>query len=350
MADVCHLNLAAEFRGGERQTELLIRALAKHGLQQRLVIKRGNSLKDRCADVADLDIREVAPNPIAAGMAVHGSKVAHAHDGRTVYSVLYSNLAYRIPYVITRRVVATQSSKWARSLAYKRASAVAAVSQAAAYVLQVQQPEVQPVIVPDAVSDFPVDSGEVERIRAARPGKTLIGHIGALVQSHKGQSTIIDVARNVVDSRPDWHFLLCGDGQDEERFRTEMGDLPNIELVGWVDNVGDYLSAFDLFVYPSLHEALGSTILDAMQFGLPVVASNVGGIPDFVEDGVNGRLVEPDRPERFEAALAEVLGDAEQLRVMSRRNIEAVQRFSAEQMAEAYLTLYSLPGAGSAPG
>ena len=58
-----------------------------------------------------------------------------------------------------------------------------------------------------------------------------------------------------------------------------------------------YLASFDLFVYPSLHEALGSTLLDAMQVGLPIVASNVGGIPDIVVDGVNGILVEPEDPE-----------------------------------------------------
>ena len=342
MVDVCHLNLAPHYRGGERQTELLVRALAEHELTQRLVIKEGNSLRERCADIDHLEIREVQANPLAAGLAVAGSKIAHAHDGRTVYSALFANVLNGIPYVLTRRVVAAQSMSYWRGVAYRRARAVAAVSSAAARELQVRQPEIEPVVIPDAVADFPVDKAEAARIREARPGKTLIGHIGALDHSHKGQMTIIEVARQVEKTHPDWHFLLCGDGKDEQWFRAEIRGLQNIELVGWVENVGDYLSAFDLFVYPSLHEALGSTILDAMQFGLPVVASNVGGIPDFVEDGVNGRLVVPDDKGQLLRALESVLGDAGEYAAIEVRNKLVAGRYGAATMAGAYLKEYGL--------
>ena len=348
MADICHLNLAPHFRGGERQTELLLRALASLGFSQRLVIKRGNSLRERCADVRDLEIREVSPNPLAAGLAIRGSRVAHAHDGRTVYSALFARYVYGIPYVITRRVVARQAASYFRRLAYRNARAVAAVSDAAVAELQVRQPDIEPIVIADATANFPVDAEEVARIRAARPGKTLIGHVGALDHSHKGQSTVIEVARRVVTSHPDWHFLLCGDGRDEARFRDEIGELSNVELVGWVENVGDYLASFDLFVYPSLHEALGSSILDAMQLGLPVVASNVGGIPGIVKDGVNGRLIEPEEPGELLAAIESLLGDVEQQKSVSAANRSVATRFGAQAMAAAYLETYAIgdPGPG----
>ena len=76
--DVCHLNLAKNYRGGERQTEILIRALAEHGYVQRLVVKRGSSLKERCADIPALDVQEVASNPLAAGLAARGGACACA--------------------------------------------------------------------------------------------------------------------------------------------------------------------------------------------------------------------------------------------------------------------------------
>ncbi len=340
---VCHLNLAPHYRGGERQTELLIRELANRGISQRLVIKQGNSLVRRCADIANLDIREVASNPIAAGRAVKGARVAHAHDGRTVYSALFANLAYGIPYVITRRVVAPQSSSFLRALAYRRATAIAAISRATAVELQKRQPEIEPVIIPDASASFPVDQREVARIREQRPGKILIGHVGALDDSHKGQSTIIEAARQASDNHPDWHFLLCGDGRDEQRFRDEIGDLKNIELIGWVENVGDYLASFDIFVYPSLHEALGSTLLDAMQIGLPIVASNVGGIPDFVEDGVNGKLIAPKSVSQLISSIEQLLADDAALKNMGARNTEQAARYDAGAMAEAYQALYDGP-------
>jgi glycosyltransferase involved in cell wall biosynthesis len=206
--------------------------------------------------------------------------------------------------------------------------------------LQVRHPEIEPVIISSVPAGFDVDDANVAEIRNARPGKTLIGHVGALDHSHKGQSTIIEVAHLAAELRPEWHFILCGDGKDRARFREEIGDLSNIEMVGWVDNVGDYLQAFDLFLYPSLHEALGSTLLDAMQFGLPIVAGKVGGIPDFVEDGVNGRLVEPENADQLYAAIDELLSNEDALAEIRSRNIEKAKLNDATHMADAYETLY----------
>ena len=156
----------------------------------------------------------------------------------------------------------------------------------------------------------------------------------------KGQSTIIEAARVASGKHPDWHFLLCGDGRHEQRFRNEIGDLKNIELVGWIENVGDYLASFDVFVYPSLHEALGSTLLDAMQHGLPIVASNVGGIPDFVEDGVNGKLIAPKNARQLLSSIELLLADEAALKIMGARNEEQAARYDAGAMAGAYLELY----------
>lgn len=337
---ICHLNLASHFRGGERQTELLIRELAKRGNRQRLVIKRGNSLGNRCADVEQLEIREVRSDAIAAGLAVKGSILTHAHDGRTVYSGLLANLLFGIPYVITRRVVARQSKKRLRAWAYNRAGAVAAVSRAAADELMKRQPKVAPIIIADASAGLEVHESEVEKIKARHFGKVLIGHVGALDHSHKGQSTIIEAARMAATDRPDWQFLLCGDGRDEQRFRREIGSLSNIEFVGWVENVGDYLASFDVFVYPSLHEALGSTLLDAMQSGLPIVASKVGGIPEVIEDGVNGYLIERENAQQLFSVLKQFLSDSEQVLEMGRINKDRASKFDAAHMADAYETVY----------
>lgn len=338
--DICHLNLAAQYRGGERQTELLVRELATRGYTQRLVVRRGHTLVDRCRDVENLEVREVASSLLAASLAVKGAALAHSHEGRTVYSAGIANLLFGTAYLITRRVVAQQSRSFLRSIAYKRAARIAAVSRATVSELQKCHPGVDAVVIPDAVASFPVNSHTVDEIRAARAGKTLIGHVGALNHSHKGQSTIIDVARNVETSHPDWHFMLCGDGHDEDRFRQEIGELTNIELVGWVDNVGDYLSALDLFVYPSLHEALGSALLDAMQCGLPIVATNVGGIPDIVEDGVNGKLVEPENAAQLQEGIEWVLSDDAAMAQMRAANIAKAENYSVTRMADAYETLY----------
>lgn len=336
------MNLAPGYRGGERQTELLVRALAEKGHLQRLVIRKGNSLAQRCADVTGLEIREVASNPVAAGLAAKGSRIAHAHDGRTVYSAFIAKLLFGIPYVITRRVVARQSKSWLRSRAYGHASRIVAITPATLDMMRLTLPDLCADVIADACADFAVNAEAVARIRSQRPGKTFIGHIGALDHSSKGQSTIIEVARMAAHSRPDWHFLLCGDGKDEQRLQREIGTLDNIELLGWVENVGDYLASFDIFVFPSLHEALGSTLLDAMQFGLPIVASNVGGIPGIIVDGVNGILIEPEDPAGLFRGLATILDDDAMREQMGRCNTELARNYGAERMAAAYEAIYEV--------
>ena len=304
------------------------------------MVRRGHCLKDRCADIAGLDIREVASNPVAAGLAARGCRIAHAHDGRTVYSGLLASLLYGIPYVITRRIVAPQSNKSLRRWAYRRAARLVAISNAVVKSIKRRFDAADVTVIADACSGFEADPEAAQALRARYPGKTIIGHVGALDHSHKGQSTIIDVARMVAESQPDWQFVICGDGRDEARYRAEIGDLDNVALIGWVDNVGDYLASFDLFLYPSLHEALGSTLLDALHCGLPIVATNVDGIPDIVEDGVNGTLVEPERPEQIAAAIGELLGDPERLRVMREGNVTKAGKYDVKYMTDAYLAVY----------
>ena len=85
--------------------------------------------------------------------------------------------------------------------------------------------------------------------------------------------------------------------------RSAAAGLSNLTFTGFVDNVGDYLAAFDVFILPSNREGIGSILLDAMEQGLPVVASRVGGVPDIVHDRKNGLLIDPASPAQLRDAI-----------------------------------------------
>ena len=85
--------------------------------------------------------------------------------------------------------------------------------------------------------------------------------------------------------------------------KAAAAGLSNLTFTGFVDNVGDYLAAFDIFILPSNREGIGSILLDAMEQGLPVVASRVGGVPDIVHDGENGLLIDPANPAQLRDAI-----------------------------------------------
>ena len=134
--------------------------------------------------------------------------------------------------------------------------------------------------------------------------------------------------------------MLVGHGKDDARLRRIASGLGNIEFAGFVDNVADYLATFDLFIYPSLREGLGSSLLDAMHFGLPIVASRVGGIPELVEDQVNGLLIPPESPRDLVGAIERVVADAALRNSMRHENRTKAAQFSAARMASSYESIY----------
>jgi glycosyltransferase involved in cell wall biosynthesis len=337
---ISHINLAAGFRGGERQTELLIRELAARRWPQRLVARAGGVLAERCRDIPGLQIRAVIPNPLTAASAARGASLVHAHEARAVYSGWLLHRLQKIPYILTRRIDYPLRETWARTRAYRTANRVIAISQSVARSVESHYPDIRCRVVPDAHAGMAVRRPESSDIRRRYTGKIVIGHLGELDHSHKGQRTIVEAARQMRHTNPGAHFLLLGTGKDEREFRAAAAGLDNIEFAGFVENVADYLAAFDLFVYPSLREGLGSSLLDALSFGLPIVATEVGGIPEIVEHEVNGLLIAPEQPAELVAALQRLLGDAELRASMGRNNRQKATLYDASHMATSYESIY----------
>lgn len=337
---ICHINLAAGFRGGERQTELLVKELAARHWPQRLVVRAGNSLTKRCRGLPALQIVEVVAHPVGAAFAARGSAIVHAHEARAVYSGWLLKGAAKTPYVLTRRIHHAVNRSYTRSRAYRASDCVVAISSSVAESVEAHYLDVDCRIVPDAQAGMVNGHAAGGNVLEALREKTVIGHIGELDHSHKGQGTIIEAARQVKDSHPELHFVLVGNGKDEREFRQAADGLRNVEFTGFVDNIEDYLAAFDIFIYPSLCEGLGSSLLDAMSFGLPIVASGVGGIPEIIEDRVNGLLIPPGSPQDLVEALQRVLHDPGLCASMHRENKKKAAQFSADRMASAYESIY----------
>lgn len=337
---LCHVNLAPGFRGGERQTELLIAEFAGRGWRQRLVARRGGPLASRCRDIEGLDVVESASQPLAAAWVARGSGLLHAHEARAIYACWLAGRLSASPWLLTRRVDNPFKRSPLRDRAYRAAGRLVAVSTAIRRQIETRYPASRCDVVADAHAHLSPGGGIPPEVSARLAGRTVIGHVGALDHGHKGQGTIIDAARMAARERPELVFVLVGDGPDDARFRAAAAELDNVVFAGFVNDVGAWLDVFDLFVFPSLHEGLGSTVLDAMSFGLPVVATRVGGIPDIVADGVNGLLVEPERPAELLAALTRLLADTDLSAAMRAANRATANNYSPAAMADRYESIY----------
>lgn len=338
-----HVNLARGFRGGERQTELLIRELAARGIAQQVVLRRDEPLAQRLADVPNL-VRLPISKPFVLSVREVRGAFLHAHDGKGAHFAHAAHVLAGCEYVFTRRVDNVPSSSWLTRQMYRKARAVAVLSRAIDRVVQAYQPGVSTERIPSAAGGFEVDRVAAAVLRQEFDGDCVVGHVGALDDSQKGQRDLIAAAHILSKRDAGWRFVMVGGGRDEAMLRKLAGDNDAIRFTGHVDNVGDHLAAFDIFAFPSVHEGLGSALLDAMHAGLPIVASDVDGIPDIVSDGDNGLLVPPRSPEALADALERVRGDMDLARRLANAASEKSLAYTAAAMADRYLRWYRTLG------
>ncbi len=177
--------------------------------------------------------------------------------------------------------------------------------------------------------------------------------VGALARLHpvKGLDTLIAAAGRLHREGVPFRLNIGGEGRELARLRglVERHHLAHrTTLGGPVATRASFLEGLDLFVAPSREEAFGISICEAMERGVPVVATAVGGIPEIVRDGIDGRLVPPDDPAALAAALRPLLQDEEGRRragAAGRRRVESA--FPRERALAAHLALYARLAAGN---
>lgn len=141
----------------------------------------------------------------------------------------------------------------------------------------------------------------------------------AHMEEHKGLAYLLESASLLLESRSDICFLLVGEGTLKEELKELSVSLKidkNVIFTGERSDIPEILSLIDIFVLPSIREGLPLTILEAMDCGKPIIATNVGGISEVVTDGVNGKLVPPKDPEALYSAMNGLLDDREMLEKM----------------------------------
>jgi glycosyltransferase involved in cell wall biosynthesis len=253
---------------------------------------------------------------------------------------------------VKRSVVRTLAR--ARNFLLRRTGAVVAISRAIAREAADSGFDARKVHhIPhgiDMAEYAPVSSAEKEARRAALGlprDKMLVVYTGRLIQG-KGLETLFAALRSLADL-PNLHVVLVGSGAGqvisiEEKLRAEAsseGLVGRVTFTGRVDNVAAYLQASDIFAFPTLDEALGMSAVEAQACGLPAVASNTGGVPDVIEDGVTGILVPPGEPGPLALGLRRLLTEGEtRLRFAEAARRRAQERFAIETMVSRYADLF----------
>jgi glycosyltransferase involved in cell wall biosynthesis len=172
--------------------------------------------------------------------------------------------------------------------------------------------------------------------------KKVVGCVASL-EKRKDHHTLLKAASVIQRQRDDVVFVLVGDGElraDLEREVSLLG-LKNVMFEGYQDDPYSYYQVFDIFVMTSGQEGLGSSILDAFSYRVPVVATAAGGIPEIIKDHETGLLAEVGNPDKVALSIMQMLDD-EELRKCCIEGAYTflMERFTLDRMAQSYEQMY----------
>jgi len=175
-------------------------------------------------------------------------------------------------------------------------------------------------------------------------GKKRVISVARLIPE-KGVEYLIKAADEILKERDDVEFLVLGDGPQKSQLEDLIKVLnrqEQVKLLGYRDDVDVLLKSSDVFVLPSFSEGMPVSVIEAMRAAKPIVATDVGGIPEEVVDGVNGLLVKPGNVGKLKEAILYFLNDPQRGQRYGLKGYERYKElFSADKMCEKVIQVYS---------
>jgi len=261
----------------------------------------------------------------------------------SVFGVLLGTL-YRVPQIMTWQHNSEYRSATAQRLyrlCYRFSDNVLADSEAVKKMLisKFNLPHSKVSVLPIAGIDTEVFSPKIDSAEFSNDCLVQIGTIGRLTQQ-KGYDYLLKCADQIEDA----HFHIIGEGKLENEIQTTIDrlELKNVTLHGNVshESLPKLMSQFDIYFQPSRYEGLCMTVIEAMSSGLPIVASETGGIKESVINGETGYLVSPGAIEEYTDRLQELIDDPDKCRQFGQFGRERVKnRYSKEVFRDLFLEL-----------
>ncbi|GAB1420557.1 glycosyltransferase family 4 protein [Anaerolineales bacterium] len=272
------------------------------------------------------------------------------------HATIYAAIAHRrlgIPVLTTRHVIYDDESKRSRKIKVRlERFAIRHATQHLVFVSQACKDIYQPIMSDKKsptqsviYNGIDLDRFQLDQTKESlrqrlgfSPDKKWIVMVGVM-RPGKGHFAVIEAAKQI----PDAEFLLVGDGDADfaQQVRAQAANLANLHLLGNRMDVPDILCACDLFILPSDSEALPTVLIEAGAARLPVVATDVGGVSEIVQDQVNGLLIEKANTDQLVSSINTLLEDENKLRSMGDNAYRiAHEKFAIEKHAEMLTQLY----------
>jgi glycosyltransferase involved in cell wall biosynthesis len=351
---------AREIGGGERHLADLTNALAQRGHEVFAALSPSSPVRAMLSSLPAENIVELPMrNSLNLATAMKLSRfvrakdieIVHAHIARDYPLAALATGRSNARLVLTRHVLFPLNR--IHRLTLRRTSRVIAVSQAVAESLFSQSifPGHNVVTIHNGI-----DLARFRNVarRSTSTEKLRVGTAGHLAPI-KGQEDFVRAAALVVRNHPRVEFVIAGEDKSHsrenrialEKLIHELALEQSVKLIGWTDDMPEFLSTLDLFVSSARAEPFGLAIVEAMAAGVPVIATASEGAREIIEDNRSGRLVAIGDQGALAKAIDELLNDStERDRLAQNASAVACEQFSLERMVERTEKVYASTNPG----
>ena len=349
------VDLEMEWRGGQNQAFLLLKGLYERGHAAELLAAHGSSLGQRAKkegiyvhSVSRGSFRMAAASMMRRLLADGRIELVHANEAHGLTAAWMALPKRQPPLAVSRRVGFPLKSGWISQARYRRADAIlansewvaeqAAASGAAREKLRVVYEGVEIPELPTAGR-----RAEARKKWGLNPEDVVLGCVGVL-EKDKGHEWVIRALAELEPEWPNCKLLIAGEGEYRRELTLLSKELKcgdRVLFAGFVKGIAEVYEAMDVFVFPSLFEGLGTSLLSAMSYGLPSITFFGCALGEIVEDGVSGIQVEAKNAGGIAEAARRILSNeafAKRLGEAARARI--VEKFSADTMVENTLAVY----------
>lgn len=302
------------------------------------------------------------PHPVRHGAAIvrlgriyrhYRPDVVHAHGSQGGAVARLARLTSpRVPVVFTPHNYAFENyfTSWLERGVYRLIEV--ALAPLATRVICVCEAERRTAASIGAAKRTRVVYNGMEPLAPAPPDPEIarLGEAGPLVctvaelQPPKGVTTLVETMPTVLRAFPNANLVVAGEGIERQPLEQQINDLgvsEHVRLLGSIDNVAGLLGAADVFVQPGWAESFPYSILEAMGMGRPIVATDVGGVGEAVEDQVTGRLVPRQDADAMAQAIVELFADPDHAEALGRAAKDRMMsRFRLQRMVDETLDVY----------
>ncbi len=347
---VFHIDSEKTFRGGQRQVLYLLEGLSKRGVGNFLFCPGKSPLFERAEKVRKIPVPMLCEFDIFSAYKIakfinrENPDILHCHSAHALSTGLIARkLASRKPSLIaSRRVIFPIRCR----KKYISTDKIIAISEAVKKTLEaaeISSSKIDVVYSGIKIRKSAADAAVFARKQLGiREDIVTVAVIGALTKE-KRHDVVIRAASEVLRGGVKIKVIMAGSGDMEKKLKqyaAEKGMADSVLFAGFRKDILELFPAFDMVVNASESEGLGTSVLDAMASGCAVIASGVGGIPEIIEDSVNGFLFKAGDDADLAGKIIRLASDAALRKTFADEGKKTAEKFSAGKTAEGTLAVY----------